>query len=75
VAQEQRQQHLATATELSITRQRLRQHLAAAAKPLAMSGWEDLIDEASADLERLEVQVSAAAQHLLELQVCGDQHA
>jgi hypothetical protein len=34
-----------------------------------MSKWEDLIDEASADLERIEAHVLAASHRLVELQV------
>lgn len=55
--------------QLATARQKLRQHVASAARPLAMSGWEDLIDEAAADLERLETHVAAAATRLIELQV------
>jgi len=35
---------------------------------LRRAGWEDLIDEASEDLEQLEGRVRAATQRLLELQ-------
>jgi hypothetical protein len=34
-----------------------------------MSGWEDLIEEAGGDLERLEGHVAAAAERLVALQV------
>jgi hypothetical protein len=34
-----------------------------------MSGWEDLIEEAGSDLERLEGHVAAAAERLVALQV------
>jgi hypothetical protein len=34
-----------------------------------MSGWEDLIEEAAADLEGLESKVATAAQRLVDLQV------
>jgi hypothetical protein len=54
---------------LALTRQRLRQAVAAGARPLAMSGWEDLVDEAASDMERLEGRVAAAAERLIELQV------
>lgn len=37
-------------------------------RPLSMAGWEDLLDQASADLEQLEGQVSAASMRLMELQ-------
>jgi hypothetical protein len=37
-------------------------------RPLTMAGWEDLIDEASADLEQLESHVCSATQRLIELQ-------
>jgi hypothetical protein len=56
-------------SQLALARQQLRQSTAAAAKPLAMSGWEDLIEEAAADLEGLEGRVATAAQRLVELQV------
>lgn len=56
--------------QLALTRQKLRQQVAAGARPLAMSGWEDLVDEAAADLEKVEGHVAAAAQRLIELQVC-----
>lgn len=56
-------------SQLALTRQKLRQAVAAAAKPLAMSGWEDLIEEAAADLEGLEGHVATVAQRLIELQV------
>lgn len=42
--------------------------LAAGAKQLAMSGWEDLIEEASADLERVEGHVCASSQRLVDLE-------
>lgn len=55
--------------QLALSRQKLRQQVAAGARPLAMSGWEDLVDEAAADLEIVEGHVAAAAQRLVELQV------
>jgi len=58
--------------QLALSRQKLRQQVAAGAKPLAMSGWEDLVDEAAADLEKIEGHVAAAAQRLIELQVGPD---
>eukprot|EP00775_Hariotina_reticulata_P004786 gene4786-5036_t len=63
-----RHQSMLTEAQLATARQKLRQHVASAARPLAMSGWEDLIDEAAADLERLETHVAAAATRLIELQ-------
>lgn len=33
-----------------------------------MSGWEDLIEEAGADLERIEGHVAAASERLVALQ-------
>jgi hypothetical protein len=39
------------------------------ARPLSMSGWEDLIEEAGEDLERVEGHVTAAAGRLVALQV------
>jgi hypothetical protein len=36
-----------------------------------MSGWEDLVDEAAGDLGRLEARVAAAAERLIQLQVCA----
>jgi hypothetical protein len=55
--------------QLALSRQKLRQAVAAGARPLAMSGWEDLVDEAAADLDKVEGHVAAAAQRLIELQV------
>lgn len=55
--------------QLALSRQKLRQAVAAGARPLAMSGWEDLVDEAAADLDKVEGHVAAAAQRLIQLQV------
>jgi hypothetical protein len=70
-AQQCRQQAMTAEAQLALSRQKLRQQLAAAARPLAMSGWEDLVDEAAADLEKVEGHVAAAAQRVIELQVRG----
>lgn len=70
-AQQSRQQAMTAEAQLALTRQKLRQQVAAGARPLAMSGWEDLVDEAAADLEKVEGHVAAAAQRLIELQVCA----
>lgn len=43
-------------------------HHAQGKRPLTMAGWEDLIEEASADLERLEGHVCTTSQRLIELQ-------
>lgn len=67
--EQHRHQSMLTEAQLATARQKLRQHVASAARPLAMSGWEDLIDEAAADLQRLEAHVAAAAAHLIKLQV------
>lgn len=69
-AQQSRQQAMTAEAQLALTRQKLRQQVAAGARPLAMSGWEDLVDEAAADLEKVEGHVAAAAQRLIQLQVC-----
>jgi hypothetical protein len=50
-------------------RRDVRPQVADGARPLAMSGWEDLIEEAGGDLERLEGHVAAAAERLVALQV------
>lgn len=71
-AQQARQQGMTAEAQLALSRQKLRQQVAAGAKPLAMSGWEDLVDEAAADLEKIEGHVAAAAQRLIELQVGPD---
>lgn len=42
-------------------------------RPLSMAGWEDLIDEASADLEQLEGHVCTATQRLIEIQAQSTQ--
>ena len=68
-AQQARQQAMTAEAQLALSRQKLRQHVAAGARPLAMSGWEDLVDEAAADLEKVEGHVAAAAQRLVELEV------
>jgi hypothetical protein len=70
-AEHARQEASSAQCQLATAKQQLRQAAAAAAKPLAMSGWEDLIEEAAADLEGLEGRVTAAAQRLVELQVRG----
>ena len=67
-AQQSRQQAMTAEAQLALSRQKLRQHVAAGAQPLAVSGWEDLVDEAAADLERVEGHVAAAAQRLIDLQ-------
>jgi uncharacterized membrane-anchored protein YhcB (DUF1043 family) len=68
-AQQSRQQAMTAEAQLALSRQKLRQQVASGACPLAMSGWEDLVDEAAADLEKVEGHVAAAAQRLIELQV------
>jgi multidrug efflux pump subunit AcrA (membrane-fusion protein) len=69
-AEQARHEASSAQSQLALARQQLRQAMAAAAKPLAMSGWEDLIEEAAADLEGLEGRVATAAQRLVKLQVC-----
>lgn len=69
--QQAHHQAMTAEAQLALSRQKLRQHVAAGAKPLAMSGWEDLVDEAAADLQRVEAHVAAAAARLIELQVLG----
>jgi hypothetical protein len=68
-AEQARHEASSAQSQLALARQQLRQATAAAAKPLAMSGWEDLIEEAAADLEGLESKVATAAQRLVDLQV------
>lgn len=69
-AEQSRHQAMTAEAQLALSRQKLRAVLSANAKPLAMSGWEDLIEEAAADLERIEGHVATAAARLIELQVC-----
>lgn len=38
-----------------------------------MSAWEDMIEEASAELDRVEDQLQTASNHLLELQAKNQQ--
>lgn len=68
-AEQSRHQAMIAESQLALSRQKLRAVLSANAKPLAMSGWEDLIEEAAADLEKIEGYVSTAAERLIELQV------
>lgn len=65
------QARLAAEAAAAAARASLRQQVAAGARPLPMSGWEDLVEAAAGDLERLEGQGHAAGAFLAEQQVGG----